>query len=164
MTSVDGSVEPDQVEVILERLRARGGRVTSQRRAIVSALFADEHHLTADRVAEVVQERLPDVHLSTVYRVLDTLEDEGVLEHVHLGHGRAIYHRSDLDHVHLVCDRCGAVGEMAPEILAHLSVDVERSTGFALGHQHFALAGRSASCRAEDPERPSAEDDPHPHR
>ena len=148
---MEHDTEP-RVEAVLDRLRARGGRVTSQRRAIVAALFTDEHHLTADRVAEVVQERLPDVHLATVYRVLDTLEDEGVLEHVHLGHGRAIYHRSDLDHVHLVCDRCDAVGELAPETLTALSREVERSTGFALGRQHFALAGRCAACRGEDPD------------
>ena len=48
----DRAEATDAVEAILERLRARGGRVTSQRRAIITALFAEEHHLTADRIAE----------------------------------------------------------------------------------------------------------------
>ena len=145
----DRAEATDAVEAILERLRARGGRVTSQRRAIITALFAEEHHLTADRIAEVVQERLPDVHLSTVYRVLEALEDEGVLEHVHLGHGRAVYHRRDLDHEHVVCDRCGAVGELDPATMARLSAEVERRSGFSLGHQHFGLEGRCAACVAD---------------
>ena len=95
----------DDVEAILDALRADGGRVTTGRRAIVRALFTGpDHHVTADDVAALVQADHPDVHLSTVYRTLESLEALGVVDRVNLGAGPAVYHLTDHVHHHLVCD------------------------------------------------------------
>jgi Fur family ferric uptake transcriptional regulator len=71
-----------------------------------------------------------------------------VLEHVHLGHGPSVYHRRDLDHVHVVCDTCGAVGELEPADLRPLAATVRARTGFRLAHPHFGLEGRCPACVA----------------
>ena len=98
---------------ILELLRGEGGRVTTGRRAIVRALLTGpDHHVTAEDVARLVQAEHPDVHLSTVYRTLDTLEHHGVVDRINLGPGGAVYHLSDHAHHHLICEVCGAVIEV----------------------------------------------------
>ncbi|HET9443189.1 MAG TPA: transcriptional repressor, partial [Acidimicrobiales bacterium] len=71
-----------RVELILGRLRDRGGRITTARRALVAALVAAEHHVTADDLAELVQRAHPDVHRSTIYRTLADLEELGAVDHV----------------------------------------------------------------------------------
>lgn len=138
----------DQVAVILARMRAAGGRVTVARRALVQALVAGEH-LTADDLAAEVQARHPDVHLSTVYRTLDALEELGIVTHVHLGHGRAVYHLAESAHLHLVCSRCGSVTELPDDVIAPLAERVARENGFSLEARHFALLGTCRACRED---------------
>ncbi|MBK9180204.1 MAG: transcriptional repressor [Acidimicrobiales bacterium] len=145
----------DRAQRVLVALRRRGGRVTPARRAMVQVLFSDDdhEHLTADRVAVLVRERLPNVHVSTVYRFLEVLEGLGVVDHVHLGHGRAVYHLTSERHAHVVCQRCGRVVEVDGGALDALSARLEAEHGVRLVAQHFALAGECQGCvgRRDDP-------------
>jgi Fur family transcriptional regulator, ferric uptake regulator len=99
----------DKVEHILGRLAAHGGRRTAARRAIVEALVESGSHITAEDLASRARARTPSVNLSTVYRTLEALEELGIVDHVHFGHGRAVYHPANEDHHHLVCERCDRV-------------------------------------------------------
>jgi Fur family ferric uptake transcriptional regulator len=136
-------------ERILEQLRADGGRVTTARRALVTALVDAEEHVTADDLAATVQAAHPDVHRSTIYRTLDALERLGVVEHVHLGHGRAVYHLADEAHHHLVCETCGFVVEVPEQLFEDLATQVRTQYGFAIHPRHFAVIGRCSACAAE---------------
>ncbi len=104
-------------------------------------------HVTADELAATVQREHPDVHLTTVYRVLDALEELEVVDHVHLGHGRAVYHLTDETHQHLVCEVCGTVVEVPDEVFAGLASDLDAAYGFAIRPHHFAVLGRCANCK-----------------
>jgi Fur family ferric uptake transcriptional regulator len=140
-------VDSDRLKTILELVRQRGGRVTTSRRAIVRALLEADDHVTADQLADVVQRAHPDVHRSTVYRTLDVLTEMGVIDHVHLGHGPAVYHFTDQAHHHLVCQRCGRVIELPLAALTPLQRRIVRDYDFDLDATHFALAGHCADCR-----------------
>ena len=56
-----------------QALKDAGYRLTPQRVAIWEVARKDGRHLTAEQIAEEVQERLPEVSLSTVYRTLQVL-------------------------------------------------------------------------------------------
>lgn len=133
---------------ILELLRADGGRVTSARRAVVASLMASTGHVSAEAIAAEVQAVVPEVSVSTVYRTLEVLERLGQVEHVHLGHGPALYHLSDRRHVHLLCRRCDQVIELPDDYLADLAGRLADDHGFALEPRHFALLGTCAACTA----------------
>jgi len=136
------------VESILEEMRADGGRVTTGRRAIVRSLVAaSDHHVTADDLAAQVQADHPDVHRSTVYRTLDSLEALGVLHRIPFGVGGAVYHLVDHAHHHLVCTRCGSVVEAPPGLFAPIAQRVEAETGFSLDRAHVMVSGVCAACR-----------------
>jgi Fe2+ or Zn2+ uptake regulation protein len=138
-----------RLDRILDQLRAGGGRITTARRAVVTALVeAHDHHVTADDLAEAVQRSHPDVHRSTIYRTLDALEALGVVDHVHLGHGRAVYHLLDEPHQHLVCEACGYVIEAPDELFADLAERLAGDYGFTLRPNHFAVLGSCAECSA----------------
>ncbi len=136
----------DQAEPILAELRAQGGRVTTCRRAILETFLGIGGHVTAEMLTAKVQLNQPDVHESTVYRFLDELERLGVVDHVHLGHGRAVYHLADESHQHLVCESCGAVVEVPDAVLGTLAKKLRSQFGFELRPRHFAMAGRCAGC------------------
>lgn len=131
-------------------MRSRGVRLTLARRALLEELVAAGGHLTADQLGDRVQAAAGEVHRATIYRSLEALERAGVVEHVHLGHGPAVYHLADDLHQHLVCESCGAVLE-AP---AGLLVGAQRrlaATGFRLRAHHFALLGRCRNCTEAAP-------------
>jgi Fur family transcriptional regulator, ferric uptake regulator len=134
-------------EELLSALVASGGRRTASRQAIVECLVEADGHVTADEVAAEVQRRFPSVNISTVYRTLDALEELGLVDHVHLGHGRAVYHLSDTDHQHLVCERCESVEEIPASKLRSLIRAIERDHGFEVDARHFAIVGVCRDCR-----------------
>ncbi len=136
----------ERLDRILGLLRDRGGRLTTARRAIITALVASPSHVTADDLSATVRAAHPDVHLTTIYRCLETLEEMGVVDHVHLGHGRAVYHLSDEIHQHLVCERCQAVVEVPDSLFDGLAARVRGEYGFAIRPHHFAVLGRCAAC------------------
>ncbi len=131
---------------LIAMIRERGGRVTTARRALVTTLVQAKRHVTADDLAALVQKAQPDVHLSTIYRSLDALERMGVVDHVHLGHGRAVYHLADEPHQHLVCEVCGAVVEVPDATFAELGDTLRRRYGFTIRPSHFAVLGRCRAC------------------
>lgn len=142
-----GRNTPSDAGSILDELASRGGRRTAARQAIVEALLASKGHVTADDLARRVQRRFPSVNVSTVYRTLDALEELGVVDHVHLGHGRAIYHLADEAHQHLVCERCERVQELPATKLRSLVRTLDDEYGFAVDQRHFAIVGVCRRCR-----------------
>ena len=137
-----------RVDDVLAGIRAAGGRATPARRAIVEVLVGGSRHqhLTADEVARQVQGVLPDVALSTVYRSMEALEELGFVEHLHLGHGPAVYHLADEQHLHLVCESCGAVTELPESTLDAIGEEIRNRHGFRIEPRHFALSGSCEGC------------------
>ena len=137
----------DLVGDAVDRLRGAGGRITSARRAVLHALATLPHHPDAETIAAAARAIDPGVHLATVYRTLDALERLGVIQHVHLGHGRSTYHLATEAHHHAVCDGCGLVIELDDGPLRALAADVETTHGFRVDTHHFALVGTCSACQ-----------------
>lgn len=139
------------VEEILSRLRAAGGRVTATRRATVEALLADPgRHIGAEDIVAHVRARLPEAAESTVYRTLGTLEELGVITHTHLGHGPATFHLAGVAHRHLVCRHCHTIIEIPAYLYEELAEELERLYGFRVSTEHFAITGQCRGCRSEE--------------
>jgi Fur family ferric uptake transcriptional regulator len=148
--AASGNSQLTSVDDVLDRLRANGGRVTTSRRLLLSCLFEDPGHFTAEQLAARVQVLAPDVHLSTVYRNLDELERIGVVVHTHLGHGPATYHRSSETHGHFVCKTCGATIEAPEDLFRTLARGARDRFGFAIDPRHFAVLGSCAVCTSTE--------------
>lgn len=137
----------DRVGALLDALRSRGERITIARRALLTALAEADDHRSAEELAAEVARAHPEIHRATIYRTLERLRRLGVVEHTHLGHGPAVYHLSDQVHQHLVCEECGAVTEVPPEVFHPVERTLLRDYGFAVTSRHFAVVGRCRSCQ-----------------
>ncbi len=131
---------------VFDHLRAEGVRLTDARRVVVQALLDADAHPTADTIARLAAEQDPSLHRSTVYRTLDALADLEVIDHVHLGHSGAVYHFADASDLHVVCQSCGAVTHVDPEVLDAAAAAIVERTGFALDPGHFALPATCPTC------------------
>jgi Fe2+ or Zn2+ uptake regulation protein len=133
----------------VDALRHHGSRITASRRFLIEALFASGAHRTVEQLAADVQEQVPDVHLSTIYRNLDELERLGIVTHTHLGHGPATYHVASAAHGHFVCTDCGAMVEVPPVVFSGLVETAASTYGFRVDSQHSAVLGRCRTCAGD---------------
>lgn len=128
-----------------QRLRARGLRVTPQRRRVLEAV-ASLGHATPEQIHAAVQ---PHADLSTVYRALELLEELELVRHTHLGHGSPTWSvREEEVHLHLVCQTCQSVREVPASVATDLQRRLEEEQGFWLDLGHLSLTGRCPQCRA----------------
>ncbi|MFD9307773.1 Fur family transcriptional regulator [Streptomyces sp. NPDC060048] len=132
---------------LLERLRGRGWRMTSQRRVIAEVLDGDHVHLTADEVHARAVERLPEISRATVYNALGELVSLGeVLEVTSDGRAKRYDPNAHHPHQHLVCSGCGLIRDVHPsgDPLADLP-DAERF-GFTVAGVEVTYRGLCVSC------------------
>jgi Fe2+ or Zn2+ uptake regulation protein len=142
-------VTTDPVEAIIAKIRDRGGRATVARRATIGVLLnTGQTHLSAEDIVGQVKRRHPEVAESTIYRNLATLEELGVVEHVHLGHGPSTYHLTEDGHQHLLCERCGKVIEVPEETFVPLAAELAATYGFQIRPRHFAIMGLCRRCQS----------------
>lgn len=126
-----------------QELRAKGYRLTPQRRQVLEAV-GRLGHATPEDISREVGERAT---LSTVYRTLELLEGLGLVRHTHLSHSSPSYSvAGSADHVHLVCRECEAVEEVDARLLDPVVSRLAADRGFSVDVGHVALFGRCRTC------------------
>lgn len=126
---------------VLDTLRADGQRVTTARRLIVELLSATNAHLCADDIAWHIRRAHPEIHLSTIYRTLESFGEWGLVTSVHHPHGAAFFHLTHT-HDHVVCGHCGLIRDVDSSAFAELVTRLRDEYDFAVHSGRVALSGR----------------------
>ena len=84
-------------------------RNTRQRRIILEELQGCSSHPTASELYEKVRRRLPKISLGTIYRTLDLLSRNGVIQKLENPEGETRFDGNTAPHDHIRCIRCGAL-------------------------------------------------------
>ena len=128
----------------------RAQRLTPIRRRVLQALLVSHCPLGAYEVIDTLAKSMPRPAPITVYRALDFLMANGL---VHRIESRNAYLACARDHDHaallafLICDRCGAVGEIPASPLAKGLTAAARASGFAPRLSVLEIAGLCAHCQ-----------------
>ena len=129
------------------RLRDHGFRITPQRQLVLEAVESLRHG-TPEEILVEVQLTASGVNLSTIYRTLEVLEEVGLVNHAHIGHGPPTYHAVDEDtHIHLVCDRCGTVQSVSGTVAQDFVARLEAEYGFRTDISHVSVHGLCVTCK-----------------
>ena len=145
MTNETEAVDAD----LIERLRARGQRVTSQRLVINRMLRKRDQHVTAEEVLGAVTQTLPGTSLPTVYATLELFEQLGIVRRVNSAGGAVVFDSRTVEHHHLICRSCGAVQDLDHEIALDGVLAAARDTGFAPGRAAIVVDGICSRCGGE---------------
>jgi Fe2+ or Zn2+ uptake regulation protein len=137
---------PAGIEDALQRIRDHGGRVTAGKRALAELIHRHDGWLTVDDIAVA----LGDHDRSAIYRNLTQFEELGIAEHLHLGHGQAVYRRAGLLTVPVLCSVCGATFDLDRRQTQTFARQVARHTGVRLDLTHFPLTGTCTTCTHAD--------------
>lgn len=144
--------DDNSVERALDRLRARGHRITGARHAVIEALATIDGHPSAEQLSEQVRELHPTVHRATVYRTLETLASLGVVTQVHVGGSATTYHLAGdatglEDHLHASCRVCGRIIDLPSDLLDPIKRRLAQESDFQLDPPHIALSGTCHTCQ-----------------
>jgi Fur family transcriptional regulator, ferric uptake regulator len=128
---------------------ARASRVTRQGQAVLSVVGSSENFRSAQDIHAQLRSAGETVGLTTVYRHLSLLADEGQLDSLQTADGELVYRRchSSEHHHHVVCRQCRRGTEVELADLEHWA----ESTALALGYTEVShtveIFGLCATCR-----------------
>jgi Fur family ferric uptake transcriptional regulator len=125
-------------------------RVTRQRTAVLSVLDDLDAFHSAQEIHAELSRRGDRVGLSTVYRCLAALAEDGGVDTVARDDGETVYRRcaGTRHHHHLVCRECGATVEIDAPAVERWAGKVAADHGYDDVAHTVELVGRCASCRS----------------
>lgn len=127
---------------------AQGGlRLTRQRRHVYEVLLGQQDHPSAMEVFLRARPGMPSLSLATVYNVLETLADCGLVRKVHLDSESKRYCANVAKHGHFTCTICGAVLDVPLLPSEELGKIYQLPRGYIVTHQDISLRGECATCR-----------------
>lgn len=133
------------------QLAGRGIRMTAQRRAILGVIETASKHLDAGQILRKARRRDASVDRSTVYRTLELLKRQGLIDELDLMHlngdGHYYERRLGRDHIHMACLRCGRITEFVSETFEALKKQLERDCRFHIVVSRLEVGGYCSGCR-----------------
>ena len=135
------------MELLKERLKETGFKITPQRRAIVEILLKNkDKHLSSEEIYDLVRVDCPEIGLATVYRTMQLLDEVGAISKLNLDDGCIRYEidLSDSDshhHHHLIWKKCGNIIEVKEDLLDDIEEQIERIYKFGIVDHDVKFTG-----------------------
>lgn len=132
----------------LTQLNEYGYRLTGSRRAVVETMAASTHALTPIEIYDTARGSYPALGLVTVYRTLEALEEQGLIQRVHQPSGCQAFITAPAGHQHLLlCQQCGQTTVFEGDDLEALIQDIARRTGYQITEHWLQLFGFCPNCK-----------------
>lgn len=144
---INVGVAPGRLE---SELAKRGRRLTRQRRAIVQVMDQAERHLDAGSILRHAKKIDPGVHRVTVYRTIEMLKKEGLIDELDLLHIRGDQHyyesHGPRDHIHVACLKCGKVREFESDLYDRMKKQIEQDLKIRITVTRTEVGGYCEDC------------------
>ena len=131
----------------LNILKQKGFKLTPQRRLIVEIIHDAHDHISADEIISHVQQHMPGVNKSTIYRTLEILEQLGAVYKSDTSDRFIYHHAEEGHHHHLVCTKCGKTEECPEDLFSKVEESLAGKYGFQANFQHQVINGLCNKCR-----------------
>ena len=120
--------------------------MTSQRHAIVDAVFSTEEHFTAEQLLDWSRARDKSVSRATIYRTLPLLTESGLVREMDFGKDYKFYdpnYAAHPNHSHIICQDCEKIVEFESDKIAKLEDEITHQLGFSVTTQRLQI---TATC------------------
>jgi Fur family ferric uptake transcriptional regulator len=135
---------------LMKQLASRGVRITAQRRLLVGIIQDSPRHLDAARLLELARKKDAEIDRATVYRTLALLKGHGLIDELDLMHieGEKHYYeaKTNRDHCHMACFKCGAIMEYASSSFENLKAEMAAESGFQIRVVRLEVGGFCKRC------------------
>lgn len=111
-------------------------RHSVQRQIILEELQREKNHPSAQELYERVRHRLPKISLGTVYRNLEQMAANGLIQKIEAAGGQRRFDGDLGDHYHVRCLYCGRVEDAPLPMLSRLNQTFGKMSNYTiLGHR-----------------------------
>lgn len=136
---------------LMKELAARGVRITEQRRLLVGIIQDSPRHLDAATLLQIARKQDPEIDRATVYRTISLLKKRGLIDELDLMHidGEKHYYeaKTNRDHCHMACFRCGAIMEYTSSSFERLKREMAKQSGFQIRVVRLEVGGFCKRCQ-----------------
>jgi Fur family ferric uptake transcriptional regulator len=132
-----------------QALSDAGYRRGGARRAILELLDEQPCALSAVEIEHALTSRRREVSRASVYRVMDELEEIGLVQRVEIGQGMVRYEpvrHGPGHHHHLVCDSCGRLEPFTDDELERTIHRVAERLPLRVSEHEIVLHGACEAC------------------
>ncbi|HHF42934.1 MAG: transcriptional repressor [Candidatus Aminicenantes bacterium] len=102
-------------ELVLQKIRETGFRLTPQRLAIVEYLIGNREHPSVEKIYSDLKPKYPMLSLSTVYNTVKVLKAIGEIQELTISEDRVYLEPNLQPHYHFLCLECGRIYDIWPE-------------------------------------------------
>lgn len=138
------------VEVLIDKLRGDGARITKGRQAILEVLLTTSKPVSINDIEENLKKRKASVNRTTVYREIAFLLEKRLIREVDLLDGSKRFERiSEGDHHHhLICTECRSVQCVSiPGDLHEVEQKLSKKWDFDIQHHQLEFFGLCRGCK-----------------
>lgn len=125
-------------------------RVTKQRRVLLDELCKLKTHPTADDLYQMVRQRLPRISLGTVYRNLELMAENGVIQKLEIGGTQKRFDGNADLHYHVRCLQCGRVDDLALPPDCQVEQAAAQHTSFKILRHRLEFSGLCPDCQIKE--------------
>ncbi|WAC07456.1 MAG: transcriptional repressor [Thermodesulfobacteriota bacterium] len=121
--------------------------ITKQRQVILEELKKTVSHPTADEVFLMVRQRLPKISLGTVYRNLELLSENGVIQKLDWSGRQKRYDGNFENHYHIRCLNCGRVDDVLIKPFSVVEETFRAVSDYKIIGHRLEVLGLCANCK-----------------
>ncbi|HHD11666.1 MAG TPA: transcriptional repressor [Deltaproteobacteria bacterium] len=130
----------------IEKYRSKGLKLTPQRLAILEYLDGNTSHPTAEDIYRAVKKKHPTISFATVYNTLQALLEMGEVMELTIDPERKHFDPNTTPHHHIVCTRCGKIGDVFVDYSSALELPPEVTEEFTPISNHIDFYGVCKKC------------------
>ena len=121
-------------------------RNTAQKQVVLDTLISLGSHKSATAVFNELQKTRPEIGRATVFRVLRSMADDGVLLRIPVSDGEDRYDITHNPHNHAVCRMCGAVDDVWLDDGMNIDSHITSTSGFTIESERIEFVGLCKAC------------------
>jgi Fe2+ or Zn2+ uptake regulation protein len=134
---------------IIQKLREKGLKLTSQRLAIMEVLIDKTPvHPGADLIYREAKKKVKSLSLSTVYSTLNELSKHGIIKTLEFDRMGNRYEANMREHINLICKGCKKIMDYKPPFIID-SDEIAKRCRFQVTDSRFEYYGYCQECRRE---------------
>ena len=135
-------------EIIIQKFRDNGHRITPQRLAIVEILAKSEDHPSVENIHDQIKKDFPTMSLATVYKNIELIKSLGeVLELGFPDGGNRYDGNRPYSHPHLICTKSRRIMDPDLESLEGVTNELTSETGFQITSHRLDFFGICPDCQ-----------------
>ncbi len=120
---------------------------SKQREVVMDVLKENVIHPTAEKLYSIIQAQYPEFSKATLYRNLSQLADAGIIRKIDGLEPSAHFDHNTHLHYHFICEKCGKVYDISPDVAQDVVRKSEQETGFKITSHELVFKGLCKDCQ-----------------